>query len=121
MQQDGDRNLDQIVLSQWGRVQPSDGPVPWTVVTDEGRDLAVVQQYLCEVVARGGSPSTMRSYAYDLLRWWRWLMAVGVQWDRATSTEVKDYVLWLAVCYQAAPACSGGVGRHRRDDQCGHR
>ena len=95
MEQESDRTLDGIVLPQWGRVEPSDGPVPWTVVTDEGLDLVVVQQYLREVVARGGSPLTTRSYAYDLLRWWRWLMAVGVQWDRATSTEVKDYVLWL--------------------------
>jgi site-specific recombinase XerD len=95
MEQESDRILDGIVLPQWGRVEPSDGPVPWTVVTDEGLDLVVVQQYLREVVARGGSPSTTRSYAYDLLRWWRWLMAIGVQWDRATSTEVKDYVLWL--------------------------
>ena len=95
MQQDGERNLDQIMLSQWGRVRPSGGPVPWMVVTNDGTQIVVVQQYLREVVARGGSPSTTRSYAYDLLRWWRWLIAVGVQWDRATSTDVKDYVLWL--------------------------
>ena len=63
------------------------------MVTDEGIDLIVIQQYLREVVARGGSPSTTRSYAYDLLRWCRWLTAIGVEWDRATSTEVKDYVL----------------------------
>ncbi len=66
-----------------------------TTVAVEGIDLGVIQQYLREVVARGGSPSTTRSYAYDFLRWWRWLMAIGVQWDPATSTEVKDYVLWL--------------------------
>ena len=89
MQPDGDRALDEIVLPQWGRVKPSDGPVPWTVVTDEDLDLAVVQQYLREVVARGGSPSTTRSYAYDLLRWWRWLKATGVEWNRATSADVK--------------------------------
>lgn len=66
-----DRIVAGIVLPQSGRVKPSDGPAPWTVVTDEG-DVVVIQQYLREVVARGGSPSTTRSYAYDLLRWWRW-------------------------------------------------
>jgi integrase/recombinase XerD len=95
MQQDSDRTLDGIVLPRWGRVEPSDGPIPWTVVTGEGTELVVVHQYLREVVARGGSPLSTRSYAYDLLRWWRWLIAVGVQWDRATSTDVKDYVLWM--------------------------
>jgi hypothetical protein len=40
-----DRILDGIVLPQSGRVKPSDGPAPWTVVTDEG-DVVVIQQYL---------------------------------------------------------------------------
>jgi integrase/recombinase XerD len=35
------------------------------------------------------------SYAYALLRWWRWLQAVGVAWDKATPAEVRDLVLWL--------------------------
>ncbi|MBU3062154.1 site-specific integrase [Nocardia sp. NEAU-G5] len=30
-----------------------------------------------------------------MLRWWRWLRAVGVEWDRATSAEGRDLVLWL--------------------------
>jgi integrase len=38
---------------------------------------------------------SVRSYAYGLLRWWRWLVAIGVDWDKATSAEVKDFVLWL--------------------------
>jgi integrase/recombinase XerD len=37
----------------------------------------------------------VRSYAYALLRWWRWLRAVGVAWDKATPAEVRDLVLWL--------------------------
>jgi len=37
----------------------------------------------------------VRSYAYDLLRWWRWLRADGVEWDKATPAEVRDLVLWL--------------------------
>ncbi|KAA2265406.1 hypothetical protein F0L68_04625 [Solihabitans fulvus] len=38
---------------------------------------------------------SVRSYAYDLLRWWRWLQVVGVEWDKATPAEVRDLVLWL--------------------------
>jgi site-specific recombinase XerD len=30
-----------------------------------------------------------------LLRWWRWLRAVGVEWDKATPAEARDLVLWL--------------------------
>ena len=95
MQEDIERDPSAIVVPRWGRVVPADGPVPWTVLTDEGIELDPVQRYLREFVARGGSPLSTRSYAFDLLRWWRWLKAVGVEWDRATSTEVKDFVLWL--------------------------
>lgn len=95
MQQGIDRDLGAIVVPRWGRVVPADGPVPWAVLTDEGVELEVVQRYLREFVARGASPLSARSYAFDLLRWWRWLKAVGVEWDRATSTDVKDFVLWL--------------------------
>ena len=37
----------------------------------------------------------MRSYAHVLLRWWRFLQAIGVGWDRATPAECRDFVLWL--------------------------
>jgi hypothetical protein len=29
------------------------------------------------------------------LRWWRWLIAIDVEWDRATSAEVQEFVLWM--------------------------
>lgn len=97
MRQDVDRDLGAIVVPRWGRVVPADGPVPWTVLTDEGNELNVVQRYLREFVARGGSPLSTRSYAFDLLRWWRWLKAIEVEWNQATSNDVKDYVLWLGL------------------------
>ena len=31
----------------------------------------------------------------DLLRWWRFLDAVGVGWDRATRTEARDFSCWI--------------------------
>ena len=118
MEQESDRTLDGIVLPQWGRVEPSDGPVPWTVVTDEGLDLVVVQQYLREVVARGGSPLTTRSYAYDLLRWWRWLMAVGVPAMGSSDIDGGEGLRTVvAVCNEAAAACTYDFGRHRWNDQ----
>ncbi|MFI6030841.1 tyrosine-type recombinase/integrase [Amycolatopsis magusensis] len=54
-----------------------------------------VQQFLRDFAAQGCSPSSVRSYAYVLLRWWRWLLVVGVEWNRATPAEVGDFVLWL--------------------------
>ncbi|MFC9437878.1 hypothetical protein [Nocardia sp. NPDC057030] len=37
----------------------------------------------------------MRSYAHDLLRWWRVLAALGVRWDRATREDVEAMVGWM--------------------------
>ncbi len=34
--------------------------------------------YLVNFGARGNRPGSVRSYAYDLLRWWRWLLALAV-------------------------------------------
>jgi integrase/recombinase XerD len=39
----------------------------------------------------------VRSYAYVLLRWWRWLRVVEVPWNRASSAEVRDLALWLSL------------------------
>ncbi|WP_227013333.1 MULTISPECIES: tyrosine-type recombinase/integrase [unclassified Pseudonocardia] len=54
-----------------------------------------MNEFLVELAARGMSAHTVRSYAYDLLRWWRFLAVVEVRWDRASSAEVRDLVLWL--------------------------
>jgi hypothetical protein len=81
-------------LPTWGRVVSLDGVVPWVVVDPSGRPVAPVLRFFEDFVARGYRPSSVRSYAYALLRWWRWLVAVQVEWDRATSAEARDFVLW---------------------------
>ena len=52
--------------------------------------------YLADFIARGNASASLRSYAYALLRWWRWLQVVETDWDKATSAEVKDFVLWFS-------------------------
>jgi integrase len=89
-----ERDLGSIRLPRWGKVVPSDGVVPWLVIDPEGTPVEPVRRYLRDFVARN-RPGSVRSYAYALLRWWRWLHVVQVEWDRATSAEVRDLVLWL--------------------------
>src|SRR5260221_8991563 len=38
----------------------------------------------------------------DLLRWFRFLRAVGVAWDRATRAEARDFCRWLLVAGKPA-------------------
>lgn len=93
--EDVERDLGSIRLPQWGRVVSAEGVVPWLVVDQAGQPVEPVWRFLRDFVAQGNRPGSVRSYAYDLLRWWRWLQVVGVEWDKVTSTEVKDFVLWL--------------------------
>ena len=89
------RDIGSIKLPRWGRVMATDGVVPWLVVGPDGEPVEPVRRFLTDFVARDNRPGSVRSYAYGLLRWWRWLLAVGVEWDKATPTEARDLVLWL--------------------------
>jgi hypothetical protein len=33
----------------------------------------------------------------DLLRWFRFLWALGVVWDQATRVEARDFCRWLQI------------------------
>lgn len=90
-----ERDVDAIDLPRWGHVRRTDGIVAWLVFDDGGSAVEPIHRYLTDFVAQGNSDASVRSYAYALLRWWRWLHAVGVGWDRATPAECRDLVLWL--------------------------
>jgi hypothetical protein len=47
------------------------------VVDPDGVPVEPVRRFLADFVARDNSPGSVRSYAYGLLRWWRWLGAIG--------------------------------------------
>ncbi|MGH3814418.1 MAG: tyrosine-type recombinase/integrase [Pseudonocardiaceae bacterium] len=90
-----DRDVRSIWLARWGRVVAAEDVVPWRVVDADGQPVQAIERFLRDFVARGNRPGSVRSYAYDLLRWWRFLQVIGVEWDRVTSVEVRDFVLWL--------------------------
>ncbi len=89
------RDLAVLAVPAWGSVRAGDGVVPWWVYDDDGVLVEPVAVFLRDFLGRGNSAGSVRSYAFGLLRWWRWLRAVDVEWDRATSAEVRDLVLWL--------------------------
>jgi len=92
---DVERDIASIVLPSWGRVGCADGVVAWLVFDDTGEPVKPIRDYLVDFIAQGNSTGSVRSYAYGLLRWWRWLRAVGVEWDQATPAEGRGLVLWL--------------------------
>jgi integrase/recombinase XerC len=96
-----------VVPPKIGAVRPADDPVlPWIVVDETGEQVESVSDFLRNLLACGNSPASCRSYAYDLLRWLRFLAAADIGWHRAQRTEVRDFVLWLRT--------SDNPARHRR-------
>jgi integrase/recombinase XerD len=88
--------LDAIRLPRLGAVAPTpDAVAPFVVLDAAGRPVEPIRRFLRDFVARGRRTGSVRSYAYALLRWWRWLIVIEVEWDRATSAEVREFVLWL--------------------------
>src|SRR6266545_3036224 len=90
-----ERDLGSIRLPSWGRVVRAAGPVLRLVVDPSGQPVEPIRRFLADFLARGNAAGSVRSYCFVLCRWWRFLQAVDVRWDRATSAEVRDLVLWL--------------------------
>jgi Phage integrase, N-terminal SAM-like domain len=66
--------------------------IPYALVGPDGEPVAAVQDYLTELLAADCSPLTLRSYAFDLLDWFRLLAAAGVGWQHATRAHARDWV-----------------------------
>jgi integrase len=90
------RDLSRLVVSRAGRlVTTGDAVEPYRVVGPDGEVVEPVAVFLRDLLASGKSKSTLRSYSVDLLRWWRFLGAVGVGWDRASRVEARDFSCWI--------------------------
>lgn len=86
------------LVPQVGRLRDTgDRVLPWVLVDADGNSVEAVSGFFRELQAAGRSPATLRSYGMDLLRWFRFLWAVGVAWDRATQIEARDFSRWLLV------------------------
>jgi site-specific recombinase XerD len=90
------RDLSRLVVSRAGRlVATGDDGEPYRLAGRDGAILEPVSVFLRDLLASGKSESTLRSYAVDLLRWWRFLDAVDVAWDRASRAEARDFSCWI--------------------------
>lgn len=68
---------------------------PYAVADAAGTLVAPVESYLKDLALGDNSPATCRSYANDLLRWFRLLWLLGVDWEEATEAEAATMVGWL--------------------------
>lgn len=104
------RDVSKLVVRPLGRVaEVEDRAVPYRLLDASGVEVEPVTDYLREMARRGSPATTLRSYVYDLLRWFRFLWSVDVAWDRAQRVDGRDFLLWVSIATKPA--------RRRRDDR----
>lgn len=87
---------DQLVVARVGSLQETaDHWGPYRVVAPDGSTVVAVAAFLADLGAAGRSRPTLRSYALDLLRWFRFLWALGLSWEGAGRVEARDFSRWL--------------------------
>jgi site-specific recombinase XerD len=92
------RDLAGLVVPLAGALMETGDPwLPFRLLDPAGKPVEPVSAYFRDLQAAGRSAATMRSYGLDLLRWFRFLWAIGVAWDRATRIEARDYCSWMLV------------------------
>src|ERR1019366_8084135 len=92
------RDLVALVVDRVGAVEETDVIwEPYRLVDSSGEAVTAVSGFLNELQASGRTAATQRSYALDLLRWFRFLWAVDVSWIQATRCEARDFSRWLAL------------------------
>jgi integrase len=107
-----DRDLSVLVVPAAGAVEVGSDPwAPVRLIDSDGEPVVAVMAFLRELQASGRSAATQRSYAMDLLRWFRFGWAIDVGWDQATRVEARDFCRWLAVRDKPTRAGSGAARR----------
>lgn len=90
------RDVAKLEVPRGGRVdETGDGLTPFRLLDGQGVEVAAVAEFLQHMLADDASPASLRSYAYELLSWQRFLHAVEVPWHLAGRAEARDFALWL--------------------------
>jgi hypothetical protein len=87
---DGDvpRELSELVVPLAGSLEATgDLFLPYRLVDRDGVVVGPVAGFFAELAACGRPATTQRSYGMDLLRWFRFVWAIGVSWDEATGSR----------------------------------
>jgi integrase len=96
-------DLSELAVPLVGSLETSGDPFqPYRLVDAAGASISAATAYFAELAACGRPATTQRSYGMDLLRWFRFLSAVGVGWEKASRVEARDFCRWLTVTAKPA-------------------
>ena len=92
------RDVARLDVVRVGKVEETgDRLRPFRLLDGQGVEAPAVTEFLHHMLADDASPASLRSYAYELLSWHRFLHAVDVQWHLAGRVEARDFALWLKI------------------------
>ncbi|MGH3841328.1 MAG: tyrosine-type recombinase/integrase [Pseudonocardiaceae bacterium] len=101
--EDSPRDLAVLAVPAAGALRETgDRWEPYRIVDAAGEPVAAVAEFFRDLQAAGRSEATLRSYGHDLLRWFRFLWAIGVPWARVTRAEARDFCRWMLVAGKPA-------------------
>ncbi|WP_254389664.1 hypothetical protein [Streptomyces sp. AC550_RSS872] len=93
-----ERDLASLVLPEIGRLVATGDPwEPYRLLDPADRPVEPVAVYFADLQAAGKPATTIRSFGMDLLRWWRVLWVLDVQWDRVSRVEARDFARWMQI------------------------
>ena len=115
-----DRRLGDVPRDLSGLVVPRRGGLeatgdlfqPYRLVDGDCALVVPVAAFFAELAACGRAATTQRSYAMDLLRWFRFLWAVEVGWHQATRVRGARF-LSVAGSRSSRPGRGGPAGTSR--------
>lgn len=94
----GGLDLAALEVRATGAVRPTgDQSRPFVLVDGRGVEVEPVAVFLHDLQASGRSAPTARSYAMDLLRWFRFLWSIERQWNRADQSVARDFCRWMMI------------------------
>ncbi|WTK77707.1 integrase [Streptomyces sp. NBC_01511] len=95
------RDLASLSVPLVGELVAMDDPAePYRLIDPAREPVEGARAFLSDLRGAGRSAATAHSYGMDLLRWFRFLWAIEVPWDRASRIEARDFSRWLQVAGQ---------------------
>jgi site-specific recombinase XerC len=77
------------------RVDLPGGEVSWTVLAADYAVVEPVDRFLAHLSSVDRSPTTVRSYAFDLRDLFNFLAQIDVVWDAVRLEDLGRFVAWL--------------------------
>jgi site-specific recombinase XerD len=68
------------------------GISPYRLIDAQGQGIKEANEYLDSIAARGLSERSLRTYAYDLLNFWKWLISGNIEISSLNRGLLLEYV-----------------------------